>query len=251
MRFCIFSSGSKQNCFFVESEQAAVLIDLGLSFRALRASLAACGRGIEDVNALLISHEHSDHVRGVPMLAKHTKLPIYLHPDSRAQLACSLPCVRTLHAHVPVLIGDLLIQPFPVSHDAVNTFGFRITHAGRSLFLASDLGTFSEEICTLASGCQAIAIESNYDPLALRQCGYPAFLQARISGPQGHLSNDDAVRFLTMTIGSDTTAAFSLASRAATAIRMPTCSGELMSNWWGRFPACAFLSPIATGRCRW
>lgn len=210
MRFCIFSSGSKQNCFYIESNSTAVLIDMGLSLRAVRASLATIGRRIEDVSALLISHEHSDHVRGVPMLAKHTRLAIYLHPDSRAQLVCPLPTVVALRAHEPLLIGDLTIHPFPVSHDAENTFGFRVTQGGRALFLASDLGMFTEETCALARGCHAIAIESNYDISALRQSGYPAFLQARISSPHGHLSNDDAIRFLTSTIGTDTNTAFFL-----------------------------------------
>ncbi|HEY3378746.1 MAG TPA: MBL fold metallo-hydrolase [Armatimonadota bacterium] len=210
MRFCIFSSGSKQNCFYLESDQAAVLIDMGLSFRAVRAALATIGRDIADVSGLLISHEHSDHVRGLPMLAKRTTLPVYIHPESQARLRCPLPCVTALHAHQPVTIGDLTIHPFPVSHDAGNTFGFRITQGGRSLFLASDLGMFTEETCALARGCHAIAIEANYDPQALRQCGYPAFLQARISGTRGHLSNEEAMRFLAATIGADTTTAFLL-----------------------------------------
>jgi phosphoribosyl 1,2-cyclic phosphodiesterase len=210
VRFCVFSSGSKQNCFYVESEQAAVLIDMGLSWRAVRAALAGIGRGMADVGGLLISHEHSDHVRGLPMVAKHTTLPIYLHAGSRARLACPLPAAQALRAHRPVTIGDLTIHPFPVSHDAANTFGFRITQGGRALFLASDLGEYSEETCALARGCHAIAIEANYDTAALRTCRYPAFLQARISGARGHLSTDDAMRFLATTIGAATTTAFLL-----------------------------------------
>lgn len=210
MRFCVFSSGSKQNCFYVESDAAALLIDMGVSFRAVRGMLAEIGREIGDVQGLFISHEHSDHTRGLATLAKRTTLPIHIHPKSYRGLNLPLAHARELHAGAPVVVGDLIVQPFPVRHDAANTFGFTITHGARTLFLASDIGGFDASTLELCGRSHAIAIESNYDLATLRQCGYPAFLKSRISGSHGHLSNDDAVRFLQHTICPDTTAAFML-----------------------------------------
>ena len=210
MKFCIFSSGSKQNCFYLESGKTALLIDMGISFRALNVMLRALGREVSDLGGVFISHEHSDHTRGLATLTKRAALPIYLHPASKARLGLPLTHARLLYPHIPVTLGDITILPFPVSHDAVNTFGFRITDGDRSLFLASDLGCFDEAITTRTIGSHAIAIESNYDQLALHTCGYPPSLKARIRGRSGHLSNDDAVRFLQQTIQPHTLTVFLL-----------------------------------------
>ena len=210
MKFSIFSSGSKQNCFYIETDDAACLIDMGISYRGLRRMLAAVGREIGDINGLFISHEHSDHTRGLHTLTKYAATPVYIQRDSYAHLRLGLRHPVELKAHEPVILGDLSIHPFPVRHDAANTFGFKITHRDRTLFLASDLGAFDQEILDICAGSHAIAIESNYDPVELRRCGYPAFLQARISGPAGHLSNDDAVAFLKQTICDETQSAFML-----------------------------------------
>ena len=210
MRFCIFSSGSKQNCFYLEAGRTAIVLDMGISFRALTLMLRAIGREVRDLSAAFISHEHSDHTRGLDMLCRRTALPIYMHPNSAARLGISHARVRPLQHDIPVTLGDCTLLPFTVSHDAAHTFGFTISDGTRALFLASDLGCFDAELVTRSAGCHAIAIESNYDPDALQACGYPAFLKARIRGPFGHLSNDDAVHFLRQALHAHTTSVFLL-----------------------------------------
>lgn len=210
VRFCIFSSGSRQNCFYLESDEAAVLIDMGISFRCLRGMLEGLGRRPDQLSAVLVSHEHIDHTRGLPMLLKQASLPLHVHPASHRCLQLPADNLFELYAHTPLTIGDLTILPFPVQHDAVNTFGFKVIHHGRSLFLASDLGSFDETLIALSASCDAIGIEANYDVQILQQCGYPPHLKRRIRSDRGHLSNDDAMRFLHQAIGSSTRAVFML-----------------------------------------
>ncbi|MGA2142279.1 MAG: MBL fold metallo-hydrolase [Brevinematales bacterium] len=200
MKFCILSSGSKSNCFYIESDNTAILIDIGMSYRSLVKSLAQVGRDFSGIRALFITHEHSDHTKGLASFIKgcgHPGIPVFINSKSRLFLDIELTGHEELsHGKIVNVGGGLAVLPLALSHDAANTFGFKITDSVSSLFLASDTGCFDSAILDKARGSQAIAIESNHDAGMLRVSEYPAYLKKRIGGRFGHLSNDSAARFI-------------------------------------------------------
>lgn len=211
MRFSILSSGSKQNCFYVESEGAAILIDIGIPFSVLSAFLQEAGGSLERIKAVFITHEHWDHIQGLRSFLKNTGgIPVYMEEVSRKSARLKLPDHRPIIHNEPVELDGLTVLPFQVSHDAANTFGFAVREGDRSLVLASDIGSYDAETLKFFKNARAIAIESNYDHEMLKKSRYPAYLKRRIHGKNGHLSNHDAVEFLSRTVSRHTRNVFFL-----------------------------------------
>lgn len=210
MKFSILSSGSKQNCFYIESENSAVLIDIGISYKVLLDFLYNVGGSFLKIKALFITHEHKDHVRGLKSFIKKCKVPVYINEISKQNLGFDLPNHCNLKNDEIISIGKLEICPFNVSHDAGNTYGYKIRENGRSIFLASDIGSFDERIINICKDSHAIAIESNYDMEMLRNSFYPDYLKKRIHGNNGHLSNNEALEFIKKTASSNTKNVFFL-----------------------------------------
>lgn len=211
MKFSILSSGSKQNCFYVESGDTAILIDIGIPFGVLTDFLREAGGSLEKIKALFITHEHWDHIQGLRSFLKNTRnIPVYMEEFSRKSARLKLPDHRQIIHDEPVGLDGLTVVPFQVSHDAANTFGFAVKEGDSALVLASDIGSYDAETLKYFKNARAIAIESNYDQEMLKMSHYPAYLKRRIHGKNGHLSNGDAVEFLSKTVTRHTRNVFFL-----------------------------------------
>lgn len=194
-----FGSGSKQNCFYLLHEDELWIIDLGISFRRLENSLALLNRDISHVKGVWITHDHDDHVRGVGQFAKHTTIPIYMHPKTGEFLLLS----HRISPIVPLKMyafSHFVFLPFPVVHDAVFHIGYLIKTPLGTLLYASDVGTIDKRLVAYAKRANIIAIEANYDEDMLESSWYPQTLKNRIRGGRGHLSNVQARDFLSRVI---------------------------------------------------
>lgn len=210
MHFSILSSGSKQNCFHIESGENSILIDIGITWSKAQRFVSELGCLSKPVDALFVTHEHLDHIRGIKGFSRQCPAPVYMDEASRDSLKLRLKLHEHLNEGEWVKVGVLKILPFRVNHDAVNTFGYIVEDGQRRLFLASDIGSFDERIIRLASGSHAVAIESNYDEEMLSNSFYPDALKKRIFGKNGHLSNRGAEKFLERVINPKTRHVFFL-----------------------------------------
>lgn len=205
MRFASLSSGSKQNCFYIENNNEAILIDAGIAYKRLESYLGMIGRQATQIKAIFVTHEHGDHVRGLKRIAAMIGVPVYIHNKSRKYLNFELENWRELIDDVPILFGSLEILPFEVNHDAMNTFGFMVSdNNNKKIFIASDVGMYDDKLIEFGKTADLIAIEANYDPEMLRTSFYHYTLKKRIQGNNGHLSNNDSVDFLNTVINDKT-----------------------------------------------
>lgn len=193
------NSGSNGNCYYVGNEQEAVLIDVGISCREIEKRLKRLQLSIEKVKAIFISHEHSDHIRGLPVLAKKYQIPIYITPGTQqnARLSPLNPLVESFEAFEPVQIGDLMITAFPKWHDAADPHSFVVSCKGVRVGIFTDIGAVCENLIEHFCQCHAAFLEANYDDDMLDKGRYPHFLKSRIRGGRGHLSNREALALFT------------------------------------------------------
>lgn len=193
---CSLNSGSNGNCYYVGHENGAVLIDAGISCRETVKRMDRAGLDISLVKAIFISHEHSDHIRGVETLSKTFRLPVYITPATRQNAFLKLEdsLCRTFSTGVAVEIEDLNIIPFAKHHDASDPHSFVVEHQGTRVGVFTDIGQRCERLAEHFSTCHAAFLESNYDEEMLRNGPYPFYLKRRISGGQGHLSNNQALQ---------------------------------------------------------
>ncbi|GAA4452291.1 MBL fold metallo-hydrolase [Nibrella saemangeumensis] len=189
------NSGSNGNCYYVGNEQEAVLIDAGISCREIERRLERLSLSLQTVKAVFISHEHTDHIRGIGMLARKYQLPVYVTPRTLQQ--CRLPedrfPIRPLRSSAPVWIGDLCITAFPKQHDASDPHSFLITYQDTRVGVFTDIGIACDNVIDHFRQCHAAFLEANYDEDLLEHGRYPYFLKQRIRGGQGHLSNQQAL----------------------------------------------------------
>lgn len=192
--YTLFSS-SKGNCTYVEYGADRILIDAGVSYRLIASALSALGTDMRDIDAVFVSHEHSDHTKGLQVMSKRCGLPIYT--DALCMQLIGVGCPEAQEHLVPVgagdtvYIGDIKAEIFSTSHDSVRSFCYRITAGNTSLGFATDTGCVSEDVQNAVFGCDGVVIESNYDKVMLQNGPYRDFLKKRIAGKRGHLSNDD------------------------------------------------------------
>ena len=192
MRICLLASGSKGNSLLVESGQTRLLIDAGISARELRKRLEMIGVDAESLNALLVTHEHTDHVRGLGPLVRQLDLPVYLQTD----LAGKLPdvgkpeCVREFADGEDFTVNDLTIRPFAITHDSLAPVGFSLSGEHGKVGVATDLGVATRLVADCLKDCRALVIETNHDEELLRDGPYPWKLKQRVRSNHGHLSNN-------------------------------------------------------------
>lgn len=189
------NSGSNGNCYYVGNEREAVLIDAGISCRETEKRMLRLGLSMQKVKAVFISHEHSDHIRGLAVLAKKYRLPVYVTDgtvhhcgDILAELCCSLV------SYTPVQIGSLMVTGFPKHHDAAEPHSFIIADGDTRVGVFTDIGAPCEHLTSHFTQCHAAFLEANYDEAMLEQGRYPYFLKQRIRGGKGHLSNGQALQ---------------------------------------------------------
>ncbi len=189
------NSGSNGNCYYVANDHDAVLVDVGISCRETEKRMLRLGLSMQKVKAIFISHEHSDHIKGLEVLAKKYKLPVYITDatlnNSRLNL-CGLS-VHTFKSYQTIMVGGLAIVPFSKFHDAADPYSFVVTGNGVNIGVFTDLGHCCENVVKNFKQCHAIFLEANYDEKMLDQGDYPYHLKKRIKSGRGHLSNTQAL----------------------------------------------------------
>jgi phosphoribosyl 1,2-cyclic phosphodiesterase len=200
MRFALLGSGSRGNATLVEEGNTRLLIDCGFSVREVERRMARLGAAPESLSAILVTHEHNDHLAGVGALARRYRLPVWLTAGTEAagrKRLGELPRLEQLNCHSPLAIDELELQPFPVPHDAREPCQFVFNNGDKRLGLLTDAGRSTQHIEKQLDGCDALILESNHDPRMLAEGPYPPALQARVGGGLGHLSNAQAAGILT------------------------------------------------------
>jgi len=221
VRFLTLASGSKGNCTYIGTPHAQVLIDCGIGPRRLAQTLAAHGIDWRQLDAVFITHTHTDHVGGLPALLKHLPLRVYCHERTAPVLAAMLRgeavsedwrrqvvkqavlfSAAPTHADIVTFNGsqgfchrDLDVLALRVSHDSEPTVAFKVFAAGRRAGVLTDLGTYDEQLVSAFGDCDALLLEANHCPVMLACGPYPEFLKQRIRGHAGHLSNEQSVQF--------------------------------------------------------
>jgi len=199
MRFALLGSGSRGNATLVEEGKTRLLVDCGFSVREVERRMARLGSTPESLSAILVTHEHNDHLAGVGALARKYGLPVWLTAGTEAagsKRLGELPCIERLNCHSDFAIEALQLQPFPVPHDAREPCQFIFGNGDKRLGLLTDTGRSTQHIEQQLDACHALILESNHDPRMLAEGPYPPSLQARVGGGLGHLSNAQAAGIL-------------------------------------------------------
>jgi len=198
MRFAILGSGSRGNAVLVENGGTRVLVDCGFTVREIERRLGELHACATDLSAILITHEHSDHIRGAASLASRFGIDVWASPGTwRVAGGREAPRLRLFSGHESGFrIGDLAVTPFPVPHDAREPCQFVLEGGGRRLGMLTDAGCVTRHARDLLRDCDALVLECNHDLEMLRAGPYPPGLQARVKGGFGHLSNEQAAEFL-------------------------------------------------------
>lgn len=198
-RFASLGSGSEGNGLLVESGSTRVLMDCGFSLAETRARLARLGLAPEDLDAVVVTHEHSDHIGGVARLAAKHELPVWCTHGTwinwRAQVDV-VPWLETIDPHRPFTVGELEIQPIAVPHDAREPVQFVFRGSGKMLGVLTDAGHITPHIAAMLGGVQALVLECNHDADMLARGPYPPSLKKRVGGRFGHLENGQAAALL-------------------------------------------------------
>ena len=195
--FCPLFSGSSGNCIYVGNDETGVLIDAGVSGSRVEKEMRAIGVSPSVLRAILVTHEHSDHISGVGVLSRRYNLPVYATEGTWAGMRAKLgpmsdDKIVVFDPKEDFYIGDLAVRPFETSHDAAEPCGFLLTCGQASVAIATDLGCIRKSWLQVAQTADVVLLESNYDAAMLDAGPYPYDLKRRIAGRSGHLSNDDA-----------------------------------------------------------
>jgi phosphoribosyl 1,2-cyclic phosphodiesterase len=196
LQIASLNSGSNGNCYYVGSATDAVLIDAGISCRETERRMQKLGLVLENVRAIFISHEHTDHTRGVQVLSRKHNIPVYItestHRNSQLRLHPHL--LHGFDPHEILSIGELKVTAFPKRHDAMDPHSFVISGNGTTVGVMTDIGSACEHVVKYFRQCNAVFLEANYDEIMLETGGYPLHLKRRIRGEHGHLSNKQALQ---------------------------------------------------------
>ncbi|MBR6389805.1 MAG: MBL fold metallo-hydrolase [Lachnospiraceae bacterium] len=203
MRICPIASGSSGNCIYVGSDSTHLIVDCGLSGKKTTAGINSLDLSMDDISAILITHEHSDHIGGLGVLARKYGIPIYttsLTADAILNSSWVGRIDHTLFNDVspdkPFMIGDIEINPMRVSHDAIDPVAYRFRCGDKRSAIVTDLGFYNDYIVEGLTGLDVLMIESNHDVNMLQVGPYPYPLKQRILGDKGHLSNENAGKLL-------------------------------------------------------
>lgn len=189
------ASGSNGNCYYVGTSQEAVLVDAGVSCREIERRMKRLGLSMLKIKALFISHEHSDHICGVTVLAKKYNLPVYISEPTLRNGSRYIGAISAVHfRHLDrITIGALTITPFLKWHDAADPYSFTIESKGAKVGVFTDIGLPCNNVIEHFKSCHAAFLEANYDEDMLMNGNYPYHLKRRIAGERGHLSNKQAL----------------------------------------------------------
>lgn len=193
------NSGSNGNCYYIGNHHEAVLIDAGLSCRETEKRIARLGMSFNKIKAVFITHEHTDHTRGLEVIARKYQMPIYITSLTYRNSSLHLDEVlmKPFDTNIPVSIGGLSVKAFPKLHDAREPHSFTVTGDGITIGILTDIGSVCEHVIQNFSQCHAAFLEANYDDVMLEEGRYPLFLKNRIRSNEGHLSNHQALELFT------------------------------------------------------
>ena len=203
MRLCSIASGSSGNCVYIGSDTTHLLVDVGISGKRTESGLRELGLTGRDIDGILITHEHADHISGLGVLARKYEIPIYATAGTiRALKKCSGlgDLDHTLFHEVwedkKLTLKDLTINPMRISHDAAQPVGYRISYGSKKVAVCTDLGVYNDYTVECLKGMDALLLEANHDVNMLQVGPYPYYLKQRILGEKGHLSNENSGRLL-------------------------------------------------------
>lgn len=203
MRLVSIASGSSGNCIYVGSDNTHILVDAGISNKRIEQGLNEIGLKGSELSGIVITHEHSDHTKGLGVLARKHGVPIYSTKETLEEIRdmkylgeYPLELLRAIQPDVDFMIGDLTVKPFRIDHDAANPVAYRIQYGHKSVAVATDMGHFNQYIIDHLQGLDALLLESNHDVNMLETGPYPYYLKRRILSDHGHLSNENAGRLL-------------------------------------------------------
>lgn len=197
MRFASIGSGSRGNATIIATDTTTVMVDCGFSLKETEQRLSALNLSATDVDAILVTHEHGDHIKGIGAFARRHNTPVCLtHGTSLNGRFGAIPRSTTIRAEVPFQIGDLTVTPFSVPHDAAEPCQFKFSHRGCSLGVLTDTGRITPHIVDMLDGIDALLLECNHDLEMLLESEYPESLKLRVGGDYGHLNNTQAAGLL-------------------------------------------------------
>ena len=200
-KFCSLYSGSTGNSLFIESNSTKILVDAGESCKKIEEGLSNINIDVDDIDAILVTHEHSDHIKGLGTLSKKHNIPVYANTGTWNSMTeqknkISSENIKIFNTNENFKIGDFIVSPFSIPHDATDPCGFNICNGNSKISIATDLGHITDDIIYHLEQSSFILLESNYDSEILKCSSYPYSLKRRISGPTGHLSNDMAGKII-------------------------------------------------------
>lgn len=201
LKFCSLRSGSSGNCYYICSNDTQILIDAGMNGKAIEKALKEIGVYAGDINAILITHEHRDHIYGAGVISRRFDIPIYANRPTWEAMRKQIGDIRdknicVFESNVEFTIGDLNILAYKKSHDAAEPVIYSIRHGGYKVSVMTDLGYVSRGVARCVMDSDILVVESNHDIKMLKEGPYPFFLKQRILSDHGHLSNDAAAEFL-------------------------------------------------------
>ena len=195
---CILASGSKGNSIYISDGNTAILIDAGLSGAEIERRLQSRNLSAKNLDAILVSHEHTDHIQAVGVLSRRYQLPVYISPKTKkvSSRLGNVHDLRTFECGTTFQINNMTIHPFSTSHDAEDPVGFTIGQNGTIIGIATDLGIATAMVKQHLKNCSLLIIEFNHDPVMLEQGPYPWPIKQRIKSRTGHLSNVESKKLL-------------------------------------------------------
>ena len=215
MRLCSIASGSSGNCIYAGTESTHVLVDAGISGKRVEAGLHSIGLTGHDIDGILVTHEHSDHISGLGVLCRRYHLPVYATPGTIGAIrSCSsigkipeeLFC--EVWADESFTIKDLTVNPMQISHDAAQPVAYRLSYGTKRAAVCTDLGTYNDYTVECLKGMDVLFLEANHDVNMLQVGSYPYYLKQRILGNRGHLSNENSGRLLSRVLHDELIAVF-------------------------------------------
>ena len=201
INFCTLFSGSSGNCTFITDQKTNIMVDAGRSGSSIQASLKNVGQSIENIDAILVTHEHVDHIRGIGILSRKYDIPVYANNNTWAAMTDILGeinqnNVRVFDTNNAFEIGNIGIKAFDIPHDAAEPVGYSFHIGAKKVTTATDVGHITEGLFENLKNSDILLIESNHDVEMVKVSRYPYFLKQRILGKHGHLSNDSAGKLI-------------------------------------------------------
>ena len=199
LRFCSFASGSTGNCYLLKTENTNLLVDVGIAGKRVIEGLDSCAVKPEQIDGILITHEHTDHIKSLRMMAKKSvNGRIYTSEGTAYSVIEKMPMIseRICVKDNSFKVGDIEIEPFSLSHDAEEPLGFSIQSGGKRVTIITDTGVATKQMLSVAAKSDLLVLEANHEVNILHCSSYPYELKRRILSDQGHLSNDAAAEFI-------------------------------------------------------